>query len=71
MVGLPAMSVSVSWLTIAAGAPPSTAGLVRAARNRAREIAIASPSTSRLQAEGAGVERPGPLPDYAQNDHSA
>ena len=72
MVGVPpALSVSVSRLTIAAGAHPSTIGLARAARNRAREIAIARPPPGRLQTVATRAERPRPLPDCAQNDHSA
>ena len=66
MVGLPALSVSVSRLTAAVDAHPSTTGLARAARNRAREIAIARPPLGRLQTGGARAERPRPLPNYAQ-----
>ena len=71
MVGLRALTVSVSRLTIAAGADPSTTGLARAARNRAPEIAIARPPPGRLQTVATRAERPRPLPDYTQNDHSA
>ena len=38
--------------------------------NRATDIA-ARPPPGRLQTGGARAERPRPLPDYAQNDHSA
>ena len=56
--GVPAYSRS--------GAHLSTTGLARAARNRAREIAIARPPLGRFQTGGARAERSRPLPNYAQ-----